>query len=153
MKDRGFVITIDGPAGSGKSTVSAMLAKRLNLVFLTTGAFYRGLAYLCQLKNSDISNAKTVADLSSYEAFKVEADVNGTRVFIDKKNVTEELSSENVAKVASRISAYPEVRTALLELQRQFNKPPGLIAEGRDCGTVVFPQADLKIFLTSSNAN
>ena len=150
MKDRGFVITIDGPAGSGKSTVSAMLAKRLNLVFLTTGAFYRGLAYLCQLKNSDISNAKTVADLSSYEAFKVEADVNGTRVFIDKKNVTEELSSENVAKVASRISAYPEVRTALLELQRQFNKPPGLIAEGRDCGTVVFPQADLKIFLTAS---
>ena len=150
MKDRGFVITIDGPAGSGKSTVSAMLAKRLNLVFLTTGAFYRGLAYLCQLKNSDISNAKNVADLSSYEAFKVEADVNGTRVFIDKKNVTEELSSENVAKVASRISAYPEVRTALLELQRQFNKPPGLIAEGRDCGTVVFPQADLKIFLTAS---
>jgi len=150
MSQNPFVVTIDGPAGSGKSTVSAMLAKRLNLVFLTTGAFYRGLAYLCQAKSIDISNPKTVAALSSYTEFHVLADVEGTRVIIDNNNVTEELSSEKVAKVASQISAYPEVRQALLELQRQFNRPPGLIAEGRDCGTVVFPQADVKIFLTAS---
>lgn len=145
-----FIITIDGPAGSGKSTVSVQLARRLKLVFLTTGAFYRGLAYLCQAKNIDISNPKTVAALSSYPEFKVLADVEGTQVFVDKKNITDDLSSEKVALVASKISAYPEVRTALLDLQRKFSRPPGLIAEGRDCGTVVFPNADVKIFLTAS---
>jgi CMP/dCMP kinase len=145
-----FVITIDGPAGSGKSTVSAMLAQRLKLRFLTTGAFYRGLAFLCKIKGVDITDHDAVAELSTYDEFKVEAQVSGTRVFIDKKDVTDELSSESVALIASKISAYPEVRKSLLELQRRFNKPPGLIAEGRDCGTVVFPQADVKIFLTAS---
>jgi cytidylate kinase len=147
---KAFVITIDGPAGSGKSTVSLELARRLKLVFLTTGAFYRGLAYLCQAKSIDISVAATVAGLSAYADFNVIADIEGTRVFIDGANVTDELSSEKVAFVASKISAYPEVRKALLGLQRRFSKPPGLIAEGRDCGTVVFPDADVKIFLTAS---
>jgi cytidylate kinase len=145
-----FVITIDGPAGSGKSTVSGKLARRLNMTFLTTGAFYRGLAVLCKLKNIDIDNEVLVASLAHYEGFKVAADMHGTQVFVDDQNVTDQLNNDETAKIASRISAYPQVRKALLAAQREFNKPPGLIAEGRDCGTVVFPDAEVKIFLTAS---
>jgi len=145
-----FVVTIDGPAGSGKSTVSARLAKRLDLVFLTTGAFYRGLAYLCSTRKVDLADRKAVSSLAGHQGFIVRADTNGTQVHVDGKDVTDELSSEVVASVASQISAYPEVRQALLSRQREFNRPPGLIAEGRDCGTVVFPHADVKIFLTAS---
>ncbi len=147
---KAFVVTIDGPAGSGKSTVSSLLAQRLSLNFLTTGAFYRGLAYLCRKKSVDPTKIGKVTALAHYEGFKVQADVVGTKVLIDDIDVTKELSSEEVALVASQISAYPEVRMALLELQRDFARAPGLIAEGRDCGTVVFPTADVKIFLTAS---
>jgi CMP/dCMP kinase len=150
LQSKAFIVTIDGPAGSGKSTVSSLLAQRLNLKFLTTGAFYRGLAYLCRKKDIDIKDVDTVASYAVYPKFKVFAAVQGTKVFIDDQDVTDELSSEAVAYVASQISAYPKVREALLNLQRAFIEPPGLIAEGRDCGTVVFPNADVKIFLTAS---
>jgi CMP/dCMP kinase len=147
---KGFVVTIDGPAGSGKSTVSARLAQRLKLTFLTTGAFYRGLALLCRVKQTNIEDHVVVAGLANYPGFKVVADVSGTQVFIDEGNVSDELNSEAVAAIASRISAYPEVRKALLGRQREFDRAPGIIAEGRDCGTVVFPNADVKIFLTAN---
>jgi cytidylate kinase len=149
-KAKAFIVTIDGPAGSGKSTVSSLLAQQLNLNFLTTGAFYRGLAYLCRKKGVDLTKTDEVTALACYKAFEVQADVAGTKVIIDKVDVTTDLSTEEVALVASKISAYPSVRLALLDLQRGFARPPGLIAEGRDCGTVVFPDADVKIFLTAS---
>ncbi len=149
-KPKAFIVTIDGPAGSGKSTVSGLLAQRLNLNFLTTGAFYRGLAYLCRKKAVDLKKIEEVTALAYYKAFDVQADVMGTKVFIDGIDITNELSNEEVALVASQISAYPEVRLALLDLQRDFARPPGIIAEGRDCGTVVFPNANVKIFLTAS---
>src|SRR5580704_12287340 len=139
-KPKAFIVTIDGPAGSGKSTVSSLLAQRLNLNFLTTGAFYRGLAYLCRKKAVDLTKIEEVTALAYYKAFDVKADVMGTKVFIDGIDVTDDLSNEEVALVASKISAYPEVRLALLDLQRDFARPPGIIAEGRDCGTVVFPK-------------
>jgi CMP/dCMP kinase len=149
-KPKAFIVTIDGPAGSGKSTVSHLLAQRLKLNFLTTGAFYRGLAYLAGKKGVDLKNVQEVASLAHYDHFSVHANVSGTKVTIDDIDVTEELNSEKVALIASQISAYPAVRAALLNLQRAFNGPPGLVAEGRDCGTVVFPDADVKIFLTAS---
>jgi cytidylate kinase len=145
-----FVITIDGPAGSGKSTVSALLARRLNLPFLTTGAIYRGLAYFCHLKEIDLNDEHAVASNAGHESWKVVINPEGTQVFIDNQNVTAVLNTELVASFASRISAYPRVRSELLNAQRVFNRHPGLVAEGRDCGTVVFPNAQVKIFLTAS---
>src|SRR5262249_48159282 len=86
-----FVVTIDGPAGSGKSTVSAILARKLNLTFLTTGSFYRGLAVLCSRKNVDISDSRKVAEMTTYRGFEVKANAEGTKVFIDREEVTEDL--------------------------------------------------------------
>ncbi len=145
-----FVVTIDGPAGSGKSTVSAMLAKRLKFRFLTTGAFYRGLAILCSQKNADLHDAAAVVRLVEKPGIQVTADENGTQVRIEGKNVSDQLNSEKVAAIASKISSIPEVRKALLQAQREFQSTGGLIAEGRDCGTVVFPDAQVKIFLTAN---
>ncbi len=151
-----FIVTIDGPAGSGKSTVSALLAKRLQLQFLTTGAFYRGLGLMSlTYKYGDggwTSETETtrLIEMATSHRFEVRADTSGTKVFIDEVDVTEKLSEEKTAQEASRIATIPEVRAALLEAQREFAKPPGLVAEGRDCGTIVFPDAHLKIFLTAS---
>lgn len=145
-----LIITIDGPAGSGKSTVSQKIAEKFDLTFLATGYFYRGLAILCNLKSVDIKNESQVSQMAHYSGFKVVANSRGTRVYIDSEDVTDRLHDEATAFTASQISAYPQVRAALLEPQRSFNKPPGVVAEGRDCGTVVFPQAQVKIYLTAS---
>src|SRR5258708_31840632 len=91
---RAFIVTIDGPAGSGKSSVSSLLAQRLSLNFLTTGAFYRGLAYLCRKKAVDLTKIEEVTALAYYKAFDVQADVTGTKVIIDGIDVTKDLSTE-----------------------------------------------------------
>jgi cytidylate kinase len=152
-----FIVTIDGPAGSGKSTVSAELAKRLKLRFLTTGAFYRGLAIMSLRHKSGqldgwaaTTEMALLVEMATSPRFEVHADVTGTQVLIDGENVSAQLGEQSTAQEASRIAGIPEVRAALLEAQREFARPPGLVAEGRDCGTVVFPQAQLKIFLTAS---
>jgi cytidylate kinase len=133
---KALIITIDGPAGSGKSTVSALLAKRLKLPFLTTGALYRGLAVFCHQKKVDLGNETIVAGLASDKSLRVSIDPGGTQIFIGTQNVTDQLNTEQVASIASQISAYPRVREELLEAQRSFNREPGLVAEGRDCGTL-----------------
>lgn len=142
------VIAIDGPAGSGKSTVSQLVAESLGYTFLTTGAFYRGMALLSLKYNTEDSEA--LLKLFNQSKLVVKATSKGTDVFIDGVKVTDQLSDESTAKRASSISALPEIRQALLEPQRAFAVAPGLVAEGRDCGTVVFPDADVKIFLTAS---
>lgn len=147
-KSTAFVVTIDGPAGSGKSTVSSLVSKRFHFQFLTTGAFYRGLA-LMSIKEKTEDPHKLV-EFATSPRFVVKANEHGTEVFIDGEDVTYKLSEEKTAQVASRISAIPQVREALLAPQRAFVKAPGLVAEGRDCGTVVFPHAQVKIFLTAS---
>ncbi len=148
MPKKVTVVTIDGPAGGGKSTVSARLAQKLNFQFLTTGAFYRGLALMSIKYKTE--NPADLVKFATSPHFVVDASVQGTTVFIDGDDVTERLHDEKTAQVASRISAIAEVREALLVPQRKFVKPPGLVAEGRDCGTVVFPEAQIKIFLTAS---
>ncbi|MES2964801.1 MAG: (d)CMP kinase [Bdellovibrionota bacterium] len=144
-----FIVTIDGPAASGKSSVSRELARRFGWSWVSTGAFYRGLAYLAWVKKADLKDEEGLVKLANETNWAVKMTPEQTCVTLDGKDVTDDVGKEEVGNVASKISSFPKVRTALLEAQRRCAKgESGLIAEGRDCGTVVFPKANVKIFLT-----
>jgi CMP/dCMP kinase len=143
------VVTIDGPAASGKSSVSRELARRLKWKWVSTGAFYRGLAYVAMKEN--IAGTPQLVDLAASPIWRVQLDDDQTRVFWREKDVTTDILSEENGSRASQVSQISEVRKALLENQRNCAvNVPGLVAEGRDCGTVVFPDAVLKVYLTAS---
>jgi cytidylate kinase len=146
-----FIVTIDGPSGSGKGTISRALAKRLGWHLLDSGALYRLVALAGMRAGLPPEDPQAHASLAKAMdvAFGVD-EQNEERVTLDGQDVTGEIRSETAGQGASRVAAWPAVRTALLERQRAFAKPPGLVADGRDMGTVVFPQADLKIFLTAT---
>lgn len=148
--DMGRVITIDGPAASGKTSVSRELARRLGWHWVSTGAFYRGLAYVAQRMKMDLDDENELSDLSKSSIWRVEMAESKTRVYFQEEDVTDEIGREDVGNVASKISHFPRVRASLLEGQRDCQaRTEGLVAEGRDCGTVVFPQAEAKIYLTA----
>lgn len=150
----GMVVTIDGPAASGKSTVSRELATRLGWQWVSTGAFYRGLGYAALKLQIDIQDVKALTELAHSNEWSVKMNASRTQVFFKNHEVTDDIFREDVGDIASKISHYPEVRKALLDAQRNLsNGPHGLVAEGRDCGTVVFPQAQAKIYLTASSAH
>lgn len=140
------VITVDGPGGSGKGTVSQKLAQSLGWHFLDSGALYRLLALAAQQNQVDLLNEKALRDLTI--ALNIVFD--GARIWLDNQEVGPQIRTEQIGKVASQVATFEEVRKALLARQRAFLKPPGLVADGRDMGTVVFPQANLKIFLEAS---
>jgi cytidylate kinase len=145
------IVTIDGPSGSGKGTISRLVAQHAGWHLLDSGALYRlvALAGLKQgLDAADVDGHASLA-LSMDVAFGVKPDGN-ERVLLSGKDVTAELRSEVAGAGASRVAAWPPVRQALLDRQKAFGKSPGLVADGRDMGTVVFPSADLKVFLTAS---
>ncbi|MFZ4404784.1 MAG: (d)CMP kinase [Pseudobdellovibrionaceae bacterium] len=147
-----MVITIDGPAASGKSSVSRELARRLGWRWVSTGAFYRGLAYVALQKKIDLEDDHALEVLAQSSIWSVQMSDEKTVVLFDGNDVTEDIGQEAVGSCASKISQFPKVRQALLDLQRHCSDGPlGLIAEGRDCGTVVFPQAPVKVFLTASS--
>ena len=148
----GMVITIDGPAASGKSTVSRELASRLGWQWVSTGAFYRGLGYAALHSNIDITDVISLTELAHSNEWSVRMGSSRTQVFFKNNEVTDDIFGEDVGNIASKISHYPEVRQALLDAQRNCSVgPQGLVAEGRDCGTVVFPDAQAKIYLTASS--
>lgn len=148
------VITIDGPAASGKTSVSREIAKRLGWSWVSTGAFYRGLAYAAHALKIDKNDEKKLAKLAHSDQWKVVMSEDKTRVFFDNKDVTDDIGQEAVGEYASKVSHFAEVREALLAPQRACQqKVKGLVAEGRDCGTVVFPNADVKIYLTARQEN
>lgn len=152
--DMGRVITIDGPAASGKTSVSRELARRLGWTWVSTGAFYRGLAYVAQQLNMDLNDENKLAELAGGNQWRVEMKDENTEVYFGDKNVTELITHEDVGNIASKISHFPKVRMSLLKGQRDCsNKTQGLVAEGRDCGTVVFPNAEIKIYLTARSEN
>jgi len=144
------VITIDGPSGSGKGTISRALAARLGWHLLDSGALYRLVALDAARSGVPLDDAARLAELAA--GLDVEfGDPDGTeRVLLRGADVTAEIRSEAAGAGASRVAALPAVRQALLERQRAFARPPGLVADGRDMGTVVFPEAALKVFLTAS---
>jgi cytidylate kinase len=143
------VITIDGPAGAGKSTLARLLAERLSYTYLDTGALYRALAYCLLRKGWD----KTEGELESLcRGIRIEIRrVDGRLRFLaDGEDVTEKIRTEEIALLASRVSAFPAVREILLSAQRGMAVGGGLVAEGRDMGSVVFPDAEVKFFLDAS---
>ncbi len=154
-----FIVTIDGPAASGKSSVSRELARRLGWSWVSTGAFYRGLAYVAARLGAEMSDEEAIADLAHSPLWKVQMTAEETRVLMmtsgkldnaPMTDVTAEIGREENGLVASRVSSFGKVRTALLDAQRNCAEGViGLIAEGRDCGTVVFPNAHVKVFLTA----
>ena len=148
---RKLVITIDGPAGSGKSTVSKILAKRLDYIYIDTGAMYRAVAVLA--RDADKSNP---LDEALLEAICSELDLqfnskNGeVRLLANGRDVTEEIRKPKISSLASAVSAKPAVRERLSNIQRSLGSAGGVVLEGRDMGTVVFPDADIKFFLEAS---
>lgn len=144
------VITIDGPSASGKGTVSRLIAQRLGWHLLDSGALYRltGLA----ARRAGISLADETALQFVAESLVIEfrAGTEGTAIFLDGVEVTQEIRTEESSQAASKIAVLPSVRLALLARQRAFRQPPGLVADGRDMGTIVFPEAQLKIFITAT---
>jgi cytidylate kinase len=144
------VVTIDGPSGSGKGTISQRVAAEFGWHFLDSGALYRLLACAAGRDGVGLNDAAALAELSGriHGEFGIGPD-GGEVVRLDGVDVTRELRTEATGNAASRLAALPEVRTALLEWQRRFRRQPGLVADGRDMGTVVFPEAGLKIFLTA----
>ncbi len=148
----GYVITIDGPAASGKSSVSRELAKSLDIPWVSTGAFYRGLAYAAIRLKIALTDRTKLSDLAMSNTWKVEMTTEKTKVWFNNEDVTELIGQENVGNAASTISHYPEIRQSLLDHQRGCALDvKGLVAEGRDCGTVVFPEAEVKIYITASS--
>lgn len=148
----GLVVTIDGPAASGKSSVSRELARRLGWQWVSTGAFYRGLAFAALRLEIDLNDVKALAELTHNPVWSVGMDDQRTRVMFNDEDVTDLIAHEDVGNFASKVSHYPEVREALLEAQRNCaEETQGLVAEGRDCGTVVFPNAQAKVYLTASS--
>jgi CMP/dCMP kinase len=147
------VLTIDGPSGSGKGTVSRLLAARSGWHLLDSGALYRLVALAGSLAGVASEDVAAHAQLARRMRVVFESDPQGAeRVLLEGREVTGPLRTESAGAGASRVAAWPAVREALLERQRAFARPPGLIADGRDMGSVIFPRAELKIFLTASAA-
>jgi cytidylate kinase len=144
------VITIDGPSGSGKGTVSRILARELGFHFLDSGALYRLLALAANRRGVPLDDEAGLAALCGELDIRFPADGAADVVLLDGEDVTPEIRTEAAGSGASRVAALPAVRAALLKRQRDFRAAPGLVADGRDMGTVVFPDAQAKFFLTAS---
>lgn len=151
MNSTAPVLTIDGPGGSGKGTISKLVAKELGWHLLDSGAIYRVLALAAVKRGLALDDAQALSDLGRNLDVEFKEGPDGEhQVFLDGHPVDAELRTETCGEAASRVASIPLVREALLQRQRDFAEPPGLVADGRDMGTVVFPHARVKIFLTAS---
>jgi cytidylate kinase len=145
------VLAIDGPSGSGKGTVGQLLAQRLRWQFLDSGAVYRAVGYLAAETGVRFDDVPALATLAREITIRFEVVSDGTaKVFVNGREVGDTLRTEDAGKLASLVAAIPDVREGLLDKQRSFRRLPGLVADGRDMGSTVFPDALLKVFLTAS---
>lgn len=147
------VITVDGPSGAGKGTLSHLIADTLHWHFLDSGALYRVTGHACLLEGVSWDDQSAVAEVARHLQVDFRTDATGeVRVSYKGVDVSRAIRTEEGGRGASTVAAIPEVRAALLQRQREFRQAPGLVADGRDMGTVVFPDAPLKIFLTATAA-
>ena len=141
-----MIITIDGPAGAGKSTIARRLAQRLGIDFLDTGAMYRAVTWAALERGVDVTDGDAVTALAAQIAYRADGD----RIFVDGRDITEAIRSPEVSRAVSPVAAHPGVRRELVRWQREAAEGKSIVTEGRDQGTVVFPDAELKVFLTAS---
>ena len=144
------VITIDGPAGSGKSTISRLLAKKIGYLYLDTGAMYRAVALAAKRKKIDLNDGKALEELCNSLDLHFKTDQAPPRLFLNGEDISTSIRSPEMDMASSKVSAVSEVRKAMTGLQRKMAKGMTLVAEGRDMGTIVFPDAKHKFYLTAS---
>ncbi|MBT6232128.1 MAG: (d)CMP kinase [Nitrosomonadales bacterium] len=140
------MITIDGPAGAGKGTISKLVSQNMGFHYLDSGAIYRVIAFEANQKGLATDQISQITELID----EINIQFIGDKIFLTDKDVSELIRSEDIGKFASEIAKNEEIRKNILEFQKSFFKPPGLVADGRDMGTVIFPKAKVKIFLTAS---
>jgi len=145
-----MIIAIDGPAGCGKSTLAKALAKKLGILYIDTGATYRAAALAAKMHGIDETRPEEVAELTERSKIELCGEPDNLRVLLDGKDVSDEIRTPEVSDLASRISTLPRVRRALVNLQRRIAEGRDAVLEGRDTGSVVFPDAELKIYLDAS---
>lgn len=150
--ERKLVITIDGPAGAGKSTVSRTLAAKLSYLYLDTGALYRAFAFKAKKEGVSPDDDEMLSAIGKSINIQLQEREGRLSVFVDQEEVTDEIRTEEISLLASIVSSRPCVRQALLFMQREAGARGGIVAEGRDMGTVVFPDADYKFFLDAAIA-
>ena len=150
-RENPLIIAIDGPAGAGKSTVAKKVAERLELAYVDSGASYRAAALKVQRAGMMEEKEDSIADLIARTSIELSGRAQTEQVIMDGEDVTGKIRTPEVTQAAARISGLKKVRRRLVTLQRAFRSPPGLVMEGRDIGTIVFPDADLKIFLDASD--
>lgn len=151
MINQGPVITIDGPSGAGKGTVSQLVAEKLGWHILDSGALYRLLALAVSHHGMSTDDVETLKVLAEHLDIQFKQSVDGhVEIILEGEVVTQAIRTEEIGNNASKLAAIPEVRDGLLSRQRAFSQAPGLVADGRDMGTVVFPSAPIKVFLTAS---
>lgn len=143
-------IAIDGPASSGKSTVAKIIAKKHGFIYIDTGAMYRAITFAAMTKQVDLSDEHSLSDLAAHLPITFEADKNGQLVFLEGKEVTEAIRQNEVSHNVSQVAAHGKVREVLVEKQRQMSKIGSVVMDGRDIGTVVLPDAQVKFFLVAS---
>lgn len=144
-----MIIAIDGPSGAGKSTLGRMIARELGYLYIDTGAMYRAVALAVIESNVRLNDALKVVSVAEGADIKLEGDPDSLRVSLNGRDISEEIRTEEVSHAASVISTIPEVRRTLVERQRKIGKQGRVVLDGRDIGTVVFPDADIKFFLTA----
>ena len=147
----GFKIAIDGPAGAGKSTIAKQVARRENLIYIDTGAMYRAMSLLMLQNGIPLNDAEKIGQECSRAQIDIAYENGEQAVFLNGENVDAFLREERVGNAASAVSAVPRVRERLVQLQRELAESADVVMDGRDIGTVVLPDADLKIFLTASS--
>lgn len=148
--NRKLIIAIDGPAGAGKSTVARKLARQLDYTFINTGAMYRAVAWKAASSGIPLDDAEKIGQMAGESRIELIGPVDSTRVLIDGEDVTDRIVSPEVSRAASVVSAIPAVRRALVAIQQRIGSAGGVVMEGRDIGTCVFPNADVKVYLDAT---